>query len=126
MPPRHPAAVSASSACASGQWHWAGNWTSSATIAAFGCRRRFRLPPRQRDRAVDVRVLLVDDHAIVREGYRTLLEKHNGLRVVGEASNAALAYQRYKETRPDVVVMDISMPGRGGIDAIEHIRGLDA
>lgn len=73
-----------------------------------------------------IRVLLVDDHAVVREGYRTLLEKHEGLRVVAEAANAAMAYQRYKETRPDVVVMDIAMPGRGGIDAIEHIRQLDA
>ena len=73
-----------------------------------------------------VRVLLVDDHAVVREGYRTLLEKHEGLTVVGEASNAATAYQAYKDTQPDVVIMDISMPGRGGIDAIEHIRGFDA
>jgi len=72
-----------------------------------------------------VRVLIVDDHAVVREGYRTLLEKHAGLTVVGEADNAAAAYQRYKELRPDVVIMDISMPGRGGIDAIEHIRQLD-
>ncbi len=72
-----------------------------------------------------VRVLLVDDHAVVREGYRTLLEKHEGLSVVGEASNAASAYQCYKDLRPDVVVMDISMPGRGGIDAIEHLRKFD-
>jgi len=72
-----------------------------------------------------VRVLIVDDHAVVREGYRTLLEKHAGLAVVGEADNAAAAYQRYKELGPDVVIMDISMPGRGGIDAIEHIRRLD-
>ncbi len=71
-----------------------------------------------------VRVLLVDDHAVVRAGYRTLIEKH-GLTVVGEAADAAAAYRCYKETRPDVVVMDISMPGRGGIDAIGHIRGLD-
>ena len=73
-----------------------------------------------------IRVLLVDDHAVVREGYRTLLAKHEGLTVVGEAGDAASAYQRYKETRPDVVIMDISMPGRGGIDAIEHIRRFDA
>jgi DNA-binding NarL/FixJ family response regulator len=72
-----------------------------------------------------VRVLLVDDHAVVREGYRTLIEKHEGLTVVGEAANAAAAYQCYKDTQPDVVIMDISMPGRGGIDAIEHIRRLD-
>ena len=74
----------------------------------------------------EVRVLLVDDHAVVREGYRTLLEKHEGLRVVGEASDAASAYQLYKELEPHVVVMDITMPGRGGIDAIEHIRRWDA
>jgi two-component system, NarL family, invasion response regulator UvrY len=73
-----------------------------------------------------IRVLLVDDHAVVREGYRTLLEKHDGLKVIGEAGNAASAYQSYKDLRPDVVVMDISMPGRGGIDAIEHIRKFDA
>lgn len=73
-----------------------------------------------------VRVLLVDDHAVVREGYRTLLSKSEGLTVVAEASDAASAYRCYKESRPDVVVMDISMPGRGGIDAIEHIRRLDA
>jgi DNA-binding NarL/FixJ family response regulator len=72
-----------------------------------------------------VRVLLVDDHAVVREGYRTLLEKHQGLTVVGEASDAASAYQLYKDTRPEVVVMDISMPGRGGIDAIAHLRRFD-
>jgi two-component system invasion response regulator UvrY len=73
-----------------------------------------------------VRVLLVDDHAVVREGYRTLLHKHQGLSVVGEAADAADAYRLYKATSPDVVVMDISMPGRGGIDAIEHIRRLDS
>jgi len=73
-----------------------------------------------------IRVLLVDDHAVVREGYRRLLDKHEGLTVVGEASDAASAYQSYKDTQPDVVIMDISMPGRGGIDAIEHIRRFDA
>jgi len=73
-----------------------------------------------------VRVLIVDDHAIVREGYRSLLAKHEGLIVVGEAGDAASGYRCYKDTRPDVVIMDISMPGRGGIDAIEHIREFDA
>jgi two-component system, NarL family, invasion response regulator UvrY len=73
-----------------------------------------------------IRVLLVDDHAVVREGYRTLLAKHDGLSVVGEACDAASAYRCYKNTQPDVVIMDISMPGRGGIDAIEHIRRFDA
>jgi len=73
-----------------------------------------------------IRVLIVDDHAIVREGYRSLLAKHEGITVVGEASDAASAYQCYKDKQPDVVIMDISMPGRGGIDAIKHIREFDA
>ena len=73
-----------------------------------------------------IRVLIVDDHAIVREGYRALLAKHEGITVVGEACDAASAYQCYKDKQPDVVIMDISMPGRGGIDAIKHIREFDA
>ncbi len=73
-----------------------------------------------------IRILLVDDHAVVREGYRTLLAKHQGLLVVGEACDAISAYQAYKDLQPNVVIMDISMPGRGGIDAIEHIRQYDA
>jgi two-component system, NarL family, invasion response regulator UvrY len=72
-----------------------------------------------------ISVVIVDDHAVVREGYRALLAKHEGLTVVGEAYDAASAYQCYKNTRPDVVIMDISMPGRGGIDVIEHIREFD-
>ncbi|MEQ8825371.1 MAG: response regulator transcription factor [Filomicrobium sp.] len=70
-------------------------------------------------------VLLVDDHAIVREGYRRLLSKNADLTVVAEADDASAAYRSYKEKRPDLVIMDISMPGRGGIDAIEHIRRWD-
>jgi two-component system, NarL family, invasion response regulator UvrY len=72
-----------------------------------------------------IRILIVDDHAVVREGYRALLTKHEGLTVVGEAGDAGAAYQCYKDTRPDVVIMDISMPGRSGIGALEHIREFD-
>lgn len=73
-----------------------------------------------------IRVLLADDHAVVREGYRALLAKHAGITVVAEAIDAAGAYQCYKDARPDVLIMDISMPGRGGIDALERIVRLDA
>ena len=51
-----------------------------------------------------IRVLIVDDHAIVREGYRALLAKHEGITVVGEACDAASAYQCYKDEQPDVAV----------------------
>jgi two-component system invasion response regulator UvrY len=69
----------------------------------------------------DIKILIVDDHAIVREGYRSLLEKQPGMRVVGEASNGAIAYTRFQETAPDVVIMDLSMPEQGGLEAIVRI-----
>lgn len=73
-----------------------------------------------------IRVLLVDDHAIVREGYRRLIEKHPGIEVVAEAGDAATAYAAFKAASPDVVVVDISMPGRGGIDLVRQIRQWDS
>lgn len=78
----------------------------------------------QRDvRAVSapIRVLLVDDHAVVRAGYRSLLEDGGRIRVVGEAADAASAYNLYCSDAPDVVVMDISLPGSSGIAALERI-----
>lgn len=72
-----------------------------------------------------IRVLVVDDHAVVREGYRRLLEKQPDIEVVAEAGDAASAYIQFRATTPDVVIMDISMPGRGGIDAIRQIRQAD-
>ena len=71
------------------------------------------------------RVMLVDDHAIVREGYRSLLQKQDRLRVVAEANDGAEAYRIYKEVRPDLVIMDLSMPGIGGVEAIRRIRQWD-
>jgi two-component system invasion response regulator UvrY len=76
-------------------------------------------------RPAGVRVLLVDDHAVVREGYRRLIEKHEDFEVVAEAEDASSAYRAFKDTRPDVVIVDISMPGRGGIDLVRQIRQLD-
>lgn len=68
-----------------------------------------------------VTVLLVDDHAVVREGYRRLLEVGGGITVVGEASSAAEAYQMFCGLAPDVVVMDIGLPGVSGIEALRRI-----
>lgn len=68
-----------------------------------------------------ISVLLVDDHAVVREGYRRLLEVNASVRVCGEAENAAVAYQQFCALRPDVVVMDLSLPGASGIEAMRRI-----
>jgi two-component system invasion response regulator UvrY len=68
-----------------------------------------------------ITVLLVDDHAVVREGYRRLLEVSGGISVVGEASSAAEAYQMFCHLAPDVVVMDIALPGVSGIEALRRI-----
>ena len=69
-----------------------------------------------------ISVLLVDDHAVVREGYRRLLERSARIRVAGEASDAKEALARFCDLQPDVVVMDISLPGPSGIEALRHIR----
>ncbi len=69
--------------------------------------------------------MLVDDHAIVREGYRSVLQKQPGLRVIAEAADGAEAYRLFKETRPDLVIMDLTMPGIGGIEAVRRIRQAD-
>lgn len=73
-----------------------------------------------------IRVLLVDDHAVVREGYRRLIEMHPGIDVVAEAQDAASGYLAFKTSQPDVTVVDISMPGRGGIDLVRQIRQKDS
>ena len=70
-------------------------------------------------------IMLVDDHAIVREGYRSLLQKQPRLKVVAEASDGAEAYRLFKEVKPDLVIMDLTMPGFGGIEAIKRIRQWD-
>lgn len=74
----------------------------------------------------NIRVLLVDDHAIVREGYRALLQKQANLEVVADAKDGHEAYMQYKACQPDVVVMDISMPGQSGLEAISRIRQYDS
>ncbi len=70
-------------------------------------------------------IMLVDDHAIVREGYRSLLQQQPRLKVVAEASDGAEAYRLFKQVNPDLVIMDLTMPGFGGVEAIRRIRQWD-
>jgi DNA-binding NarL/FixJ family response regulator len=73
-----------------------------------------------------VRVLLVDDHAVVRAGYRLLLQSAPDVEVVAEADSGELACRRFAELAPDVVIMDLSLPGIGGLEAIRRIVQRDA
>ncbi len=75
-----------------------------------------------------MRILLVDDHAVVRAGFKTLLENQGELRVIAEAESGEAACRLFIEHAPDIVIMDLSMPGVGGIEAIRRIvsRASDA
>jgi DNA-binding NarL/FixJ family response regulator len=68
-----------------------------------------------------ITVLLVDDHAVVREGYRRLLERDATIAVVGEAADGAQACEQAIALRPDVIVMDIALPGVSGIEAMRRV-----
>lgn len=72
-----------------------------------------------------INVMLVDDHAVVRMGFKMLLESDADIKVVAEAESGEQAIQRYVEFKPHVVVMDITMPGIGGLEAIERILAKD-
>jgi two-component system, NarL family, invasion response regulator UvrY len=71
--------------------------------------------------AAKIAVMLVDDHAVVRMGFRLLLDAAPDMRVVAEADSGEEALRRIDEARPEVVVMDISMPGIGGLEAVRRI-----
>lgn len=72
-----------------------------------------------------IRVLLVDDHGVLRSGLRALLEMEPDMEVVGEASTGEEAIERVRECAPDVALMDLTMPGMGGIEATRRIVALD-
>jgi DNA-binding NarL/FixJ family response regulator len=76
----------------------------------------------ERSTMPELRVFLADDHAVVREGLKALVNAQPGMAVVGEAADGLDACERVPESRPDVVVMDVSMPGLSGSQATERLR----
>jgi DNA-binding NarL/FixJ family response regulator len=71
---------------------------------------------------VAIRALIVDDHPVTRDGLRTALELSDEVSIVGEASTGEEAVERVEQLTPDVVFMDVRMPGIGGIEATRKIR----
>ena len=73
-------------------------------------------------REKQISVLVVDDHPMLREGVAAVLQIQDDMTLVGEAENGAEAVERYRQLRPDVVLMDLQMPRMGGVEAIEALR----
>ena len=76
--------------------------------------------------SAEIRILVVDDHFIVRMGLVALINTEPNLKVVGEADNGEQAIERFQSLRPDVVLMDLRMPGTSGHEATRYIRRLVA
>ena len=74
-------------------------------------------------KSAPIRILVVDDHQLVRVGITTLIFPESDMKVVGEASDGREAVAKYRECRPDITLMDLQMPEMGGFDAIVAIRG---
>ena len=73
----------------------------------------------------ELKVLLVDDHSVVRMGFKMLIDSERDMKVIAESETGEDGIQKYQELKPDVTVMDITMPGIGGLEAIERIIAKD-
>lgn len=73
----------------------------------------------------NIRVILVDDHSVVRMGFRMLIDAEPDIEVISEAESGEEGIKVFKDLKPDVVVMDITMPGIGGLESIERILAFD-
>lgn len=72
-----------------------------------------------------IKILLVDDHAVVRMGFKMLIEAEDDITVIGEAESGEGAIKLFQDLKPDIIVMDITMPGIGGLEAIDRIMAKD-
>ena len=72
-----------------------------------------------------IKILLVDDHAVVRMGFKMLIEAEADIKVIGEAEIGEVAVKLFQELKPDIIIMDITMPGIGGLEAIDRIMAKD-
>ena len=104
------------------QKSWEGPWKSEVPLAPEqNCDCRLDMCAT----AVPLRVLIVDDHEMVRESLRLAIEREEGITVVGEAGDGIEGVRSTLELRPDVVLMDVDMPGLNGIEACQQIRNAD-
>jgi DNA-binding NarL/FixJ family response regulator len=103
------------------------HWRIEASAKALP-RRRWKPKPRAkqapgvREKRSNVRLLIVDDHQVVREGLADLLNRQEGLVVVGQAGDGAQAVVQAEALRPDAIIMDIEMPNTNGIEATRQIK----
>src|SRR6516162_8242954 len=114
--------------CRSSNRRWGGSPSRSACRSPSAWKLNSTLPVMdapQRD-ANPVTVVLADDHAIVRMGFRLLLETAGQCRVIGEAESGEEACSLYFKLKPDVLVMDIAMPGMHGLEALNRVLARDA
>jgi DNA-binding NarL/FixJ family response regulator len=77
--------------------------------------------PGEKSSSPQIKILLVDDHAVVRQGLRTFLELQDDMCIVGEAANGMEAIEQVRQMQPDIVLLDLAMPKMGGVEATPHI-----
>jgi len=73
----------------------------------------------------EITILIADDHPIFRNGLRQIIESESGLRVVGEADDGASAYEKVRQLRPEVIILDVNMPGMDGFEVARKIRAIN-
>ena len=95
-----------------GQFKWSGEQSPNTTT---------HTAPSDKSRGPEIRILLADDHVLIRQGIKILIESHADLRVVAEASNGQQAVDLAKALRPDVVLMDVNLPVLDGMTATSEI-----